>query len=198
MSRAVKDIVKSLESAPFDWKLTKFTLDHKCSGLSIWISNGSGHYDLFAPESISFGFFDRRRFARAFRKWKKVTGNIDSSKKRESTLHEVVAKSLESKKDTMKFITYEYADISTGYLSAQDLILIGNKNCPMHIAEEDEERGSFFYVPTADVLSERSAEARTYGLSERFIEIIEELSKQGIPYVRFDADGGSVEGLDPL
>lgn len=45
-------------------------------------------------------------------------------------------------------------------------------------------------------LEQDMEEARAYGLSERFVSIMKHLRAAKVPYVRFDADGGDVEGLD--
>lgn len=70
----------------------------------------------------------------------------------------------------------------------------------MHVGEVDGNYGSFFYVPLDEKvdLEERLAEAEKYGLSARFIRLIRELAAQQIPYVRFDADGGDVDGLEKM
>ena len=93
----------------------------------------------------------------------------------------------------MKFEIMQYADISTGYLEGSDLELISDRGCPMHIAEEDDGRGSFFYVSDdEEIFGENIARARTFGLSERFISIMRELHRQKVPYVRFDSDGSCI------
>lgn len=99
----------------------------------------------------------------------------------------------------MKFTTHQYADISTAYLEQSDLDLLGDVSLTGHIAEEDEGRGSFWYASSDDeVFSSQVLEWRNAGLSERFIAVMTELREQGIPYVRFDADGGEIEGLEPV
>lgn len=99
----------------------------------------------------------------------------------------------------MKFAIQQYANISTAYITESDLDLVSCVDAPNHIAEHDTGRASFFYSPTADKAVSRRfvAEARAFGLSERFTTIMLELSRQGIPYVRFDAEGGDVHGLEP-
>lgn len=67
----------------------------------------------------------------------------------------------------------------------------------MHVGEVDGNFGSFFYVPWDD-LEERLMDAEQYGLSGRFIRLMRELAAQQIPYVRFDADGGDVDGLEKM
>lgn len=97
----------------------------------------------------------------------------------------------------MKFEIRQVADISTTYLYPSDLALIGKEDCPMHVGEVDGHYGSFFYVPM-DELDEYLEQAEQFGMSARFVRIIRELAKQKIPYVRFDADGGDIDGLEPL
>jgi hypothetical protein len=100
---------------------------------------------------------------------------------------------------TMKFAIQRYAYISTAYITESDLDLVSCVDAPNHMAVHDTGRASFFYSPTTDEAVSLcfSAEAQAFGFSERFIAIMLELSQQGIPYVRFDADGGKIHGLTP-
>lgn len=99
----------------------------------------------------------------------------------------------------MKFVIQQYAYVSTAYIAESDLDLVSCVHAPNHMAEHDTGRASFFYSPTLDkaVTQCFSAEARAFGFSEHFIAIMLELSRQGIPFVRFDLDGGKVHGLKP-
>lgn len=93
----------------------------------------------------------------------------------------------------MIFTTMQVADISTGYLEPSDLPLILDTEAPMHCMNEDESHGSMFYVPLdASTFDGYIQEARDWGFSARFVEIFQELHRQRIPYVRFDADGGDI------
>ena len=100
----------------------------------------------------------------------------------------------------MKFESYLIADISTGYLEESDLDLIG-PGSPNHLATIDPlpgdktGTGDFFYVSDADLQVEFEQQCTGYGLSERFITIMRELRQQGFQYVRFDADGGHIDGM---
>ncbi len=98
----------------------------------------------------------------------------------------------------MKFVIQQYAYISTACITESDLDLVSCDDAPNHMAEHNTGRASFFYSPTADkaVCQRFVAEARSFGFSERFIAIMLDLSRQGIPYARFDADGGEVDGLN--
>jgi len=95
----------------------------------------------------------------------------------------------------LKFETIPYADISTFYLERSDLDLIGEPECPGHMAEHDDGRASFFNVFTDD-RKRFNEEAKAFGLSDRFRAIMQELARLEIQYVRFDADGCEVEGLE--
>lgn len=58
--------------------------------------------------------------------------------------------------------------------------------------------GTILYVAVDDDLFEEDLEKiAAHGLSERFVEIMKELHAQGIQYVRFDADGNSIDGMEP-
>ena len=98
----------------------------------------------------------------------------------------------------MKFQTQQYAHISTAYLTESDLDLISRTDAPNHMAEHDTGRASFFFPPTLDraVRQHFAEESRAFGLSKKFITIMLGLSRQEIQYVRFDADGESIEGLE--
>jgi hypothetical protein len=104
-------------------------------------------------------------------------------------------------KPKFKFETHAYADISTRYLERHDLTLIQDEMAPFHLANLDSTRvagfgspGSIFWIPD-ECWSEAKAAFLEHGFSKRFVSIMHELFKQGIPYARFDADGGPVDGL---
>lgn len=101
----------------------------------------------------------------------------------------------------MKFQSYPYIDVSTGFLPESDHDLLMMANAPHHLATHDGHFGAFFYM-LADLEPEAveafANEARDFGLSERFIEIMVEASRQGMQLVRFDCDGDMIEGLELL
>ncbi len=99
----------------------------------------------------------------------------------------------------MKFKKYEYADVSTGVLPQSDRDLLLMSSAPNHLATHDEFCSAFFYTladldPGAIEIFAR--EARDFGLSDRFVEIMVEASRQRMEMVRFDCDGDMVEGLE--
>ena len=98
----------------------------------------------------------------------------------------------------MQFKVYSYADISTAYLEPSDLDLLAT--APGHIARLDGGEGDFFVVPAkenaVEPLGDWKARAVEHGLSQRFLNIMLALRDQQIPYVRFDRDGGFVEGCE--
>jgi len=99
----------------------------------------------------------------------------------------------------MQFSTVSYVDVSTAFITEKDRELILCENAPHLVAIHKDRFGSYFYVEQND--SDREAFAgdwRKYGFSERFIEIMTEAGRQGYGYVVFDADGGHIEGLEPL
>lgn len=92
----------------------------------------------------------------------------------------------------MKLETLQYADVSTAYLQSSDLGLLLDTSAPGHLANLDNGEGSIFYVPEFDQTQLWDAfaqEAREFGFSERFVEIMLAAYEQHIPYVRFDCDG---------
>lgn len=99
----------------------------------------------------------------------------------------------------MEFKQYPYADVSTGFLPESDHDLLLLHNSPHHLATHDEFYGAFFYT-LSDVEPETvenfCQKAREVGLSDRFVEIMVEASRQGIQMVRFDCDGDMIEGLE--
>lgn len=99
----------------------------------------------------------------------------------------------------MKFTTYSYADVSTAYLDPGDLDLLAD--APGHLAQLDNEAGDFFWVPSkanaTEPLAEWKERVTRHGMSQRFLDLMLELREQGVPYVRFDADGGEVAGYEP-
>ncbi|GGG86607.1 DUF5983 family protein [Edaphobacter dinghuensis] len=99
----------------------------------------------------------------------------------------------------MEFKTYRYIDVSTGFLPQSDHDLLLMHNAPQHLATHDEFYGAFFYTLLdidAGTIETFTQEARDFGLSDRFIEIIVEASRQGMQMVRFDCDGDMIEGLE--
>jgi hypothetical protein len=101
----------------------------------------------------------------------------------------------QNKRSLMQFEVIGYADISTAYLEKEDLDLLAS--APNHLAEIDDGVGTILWVPSEqDLFEEFAQESRQHGLSDRFIEIMSELHQQQIAYVRFDADGGEVDGLE--
>lgn len=100
----------------------------------------------------------------------------------------------------MKFDLFQIADISTKYITENDARLIENKDLLGHVAsldprKEGDSPGEILSVFIfSELVEEQLQEFHRLGFSDQFIKIIEELRKQEIPYVRFDADGGDVEG----
>jgi hypothetical protein len=99
----------------------------------------------------------------------------------------------------MNFTTYPYIDVSTGFLPQSDHDLLLMNNAPHHLATHDEFCGSFFYTLLnidPETVEDFSAKAREFGLSDQFIEIMVEATKQEIQLVRFDCDGDMIEGME--
>jgi hypothetical protein len=99
----------------------------------------------------------------------------------------------------MQFKVFQYADISTAYLDPRDLDLL--TTALGHIAQLDGGVGDFFAVPAkendSEPLDDWKARVIEHGLSQRFLDIMLALREQEIPYVRFDRDGGFLEGCEP-
>ncbi|MCL4499211.1 MAG: hypothetical protein M1335_03080 [Chloroflexi bacterium] len=88
------------------------------------------------------------------------------------------------------------ADISTGYFPESDCALLERPDCPTRFAATDDGAGTFHWVTDdARTFAEEMARAEQFGLSERFRLIMARLREAGIPYVRFDADGGEIADL---
>lgn len=83
----------------------------------------------------------------------------------------------------MEFKKYPYADISTGFLPQSDHDLLLLHDAPHHLATHDELFGAFFYTLTdlePDTVESFRRQAREFGLSDRFVEIMVEASRQAI------------------
>lgn len=91
----------------------------------------------------------------------------------------------------IQFTTYRYADVSTQHIRPEDGDLIRDVDAPNSLAV-GQKGDSFFYV-SSDKNSRQEFE--NFGFSPEFCAIFAELHRQGIPYVRFDPLGHSVEGL---
>lgn len=101
----------------------------------------------------------------------------------------------------MKFKTYPYVDVSTGFLPQSDHDLLVMNSAPHHLATHDGFFGAFFYTlpdMQPEAVEAFEHEAREFGLSNRFIEIMVEASRQGMQLVRFDCDGDMIEGLEAV
>jgi hypothetical protein len=101
-----------------------------------------------------------------------------------------------------KFEVYRIADISTKHITKEDGHLISRTDAPGHIASVDPHDtltgspGDVFAVMRERRYHRSQMEAfRSLGFSKPFLEIFRALRRQGIPYVRFDADGTEVVGL---
>jgi hypothetical protein len=95
------------------------------------------------------------------------------------------------------FEKHEVADVSTGYLEESDLPLLLQIHCPTRVAEIDGGFGTFHRVSDDDQLFEEDLQhATSFGLSGRFVSIMRHLRVAKIPYVRFDADGGEIQGVE--
>lgn len=97
-----------------------------------------------------------------------------------------------------KFEVYNIADISTKYITQRDGGLLSDKENSGHLASLDSERGDIYTV----FLDEKTHEAqiqvlKRQGFSDAFLNIIEALYEKRIAYVRFDGDGGEIEGDFP-
>src|SRR5580658_1299199 len=65
------------------------------------------------------------------------------------------------------------------------------------IAETDGGFGTFHRVSDDDQLFEEDLQhATSFGLSGRFVSIMRHLRAAKIPYIRFDADGGEIQGVE--
>jgi hypothetical protein len=99
--------------------------------------------------------------------------------------------------DSVPFALYSVADVSTGYLESSDHTLLGLPDCPTRFAATDDWAGTFHWVTKdEDTFAEEMVRAEQFGLSQRFRLIMTRLHQAGIPYVRFDADGGEIADLD--
>jgi len=94
------------------------------------------------------------------------------------------------------FNIHRVADVNTAYLDPADLPLLENPECPTRFAITDDGAGTFHWV-TEDrkMFEEEMSRIAAFGLSDRFRSIMERLREARIPYVRFDADGGEIDGL---
>ncbi|MGA3145242.1 MAG: hypothetical protein ABSF10_19755 [Verrucomicrobiota bacterium] len=101
-----------------------------------------------------------------------------------------------------EFDLYEIADVSMKHITKEDGRLIGRQDAPGHVAcvdPEDAQSGSpgdVFAVLLDSRLHRRQiADLREFGFSSAFVRIFRALYQRRVPYVRFDAGGGEVEGL---
>lgn len=82
------------------------------------------------------------------------------------------------------------ADISTSELTKRDRELIMRPEFPHHLANHDHEYGAIFYTQDDPaLLGESLTKLRAAGFSRKFCSVFAAASKDGVRYVRFDADG---------
>ncbi len=93
----------------------------------------------------------------------------------------------------MKLTTYTVADIGTQHITAKDAELLGQGGTGFRVGEIDAGRGHLVLVPDDDEPA-WMPQLREEGFSQGYIELLREVARQGIPYIRFDADGFDVEG----
>lgn len=100
----------------------------------------------------------------------------------------------------MEFQIYKIADVSTAHITQADAEILAQPTTPGRVAaldnvEEDGSPGMILSVPMdAACGKDRADEYRRLGLSAAFIGLMDDLTAQGIPYVRFDRDGARVIG----
>lgn len=100
----------------------------------------------------------------------------------------------------MKFVAYQIADISTAHVTESDMEAMSRMDFPGRLAELDPLEGNgagpgvILSVGDRTTYEARLGGYRRCGMSDAFRSIMEELVKQGIPYVRFDRDGEYVDG----
>ena len=93
--------------------------------------------------------------------------------------------------------------MSTKYITKEDGLLIGEKNAPGHVGSVDPAvpgrriagGSSLLFKAMTKCFRKQLADLKKFGFSEHFLHIFEQLHAQGIPYVRFDGDGGEADGL---
>ena len=101
----------------------------------------------------------------------------------------------------LKFETYRYADISTGYIKKKDSEILTECARPHGIPNGpivyDYEEGYFVWVPQGNPegLPEYLNECKRVDLSEQFCLLVKECVEQGCTFLRLDRDGGEVDGL---
>lgn len=91
----------------------------------------------------------------------------------------------------MKIFTHKIADVSTGHITKFDATLMLSEDGGA-IAQICGGRGTMFCVPPTDDLLEAMSNR---GYSPNFLAILEECRRQKIQYIRFDADGAEIPGV---
>lgn len=68
----INHILFELRERPGDWVISanNLTLDHKPTGLKIWMGLLKGREGLYHPVEAKFCWLDRRRFRKAVRSWR--------------------------------------------------------------------------------------------------------------------------------
>ena len=113
---------------------------------------------------------------------------------------------LQIKRDQLKARLVEIGDMRPGSLverfrkCGKPTCHCAEKDAPGHVGSVDPavpgegSPGDFFAVQSDDeVFRKQMADLKKFGFSEHFLHIFETLHAQGIPYVRFDGDGGEAE-----
>jgi hypothetical protein len=101
-----------------------------------------------------------------------------------------------------RFDIYRIADVSTKHITEEDGRLIGRQDAPGHVAcvdPEDAQSGSpgdiFAVLLDHNLHRRQMADLIEFGFSAALIRVFRLLYRQRVPYVRFDAVAGDVDGL---
>lgn len=76
-------IAASIRQQPTDWHIDpsrRYTLDHKASGLQVWVANGWPFCALWAPEKLKLGLIGRTRVWLAACAWMRKYAPAESKR----------------------------------------------------------------------------------------------------------------------
>lgn len=69
VKQVVAQVVHDLRTRPMDFVCGSCTLHDKVTRIQYWIGNGSISSGVYQPHELNFGFFQGRKFWKAFKQW---------------------------------------------------------------------------------------------------------------------------------
>lgn len=67
----IQCVLDAMRDRPETFSLSRYTLHDTITGITFWVCNGWGFYEVYSPTKVSFGLVDQFRFDAAFKRWRR-------------------------------------------------------------------------------------------------------------------------------